>query len=66
MVQSGGLNNGELNDNCTGRNKRVMLMPAQVLHMIPDISDSSRTVHKFVQVVHVPAISRLVGRSTNF
>ena len=30
---------------------------------VPDISDSSRIVHKFVQVIHVPATGRLVGRS---
>ena len=30
---------------------------------VPDISDSSRTVLTFVQVVHAPATNRLVGRS---
>ena len=31
---------------------------------VPDVSDSSRTVYIFVQIVHVPASTgRLVGRS---
>ena len=42
--------------------KRFMLLPARDL-CIPDISDSSRTVHTIFQVVHIPATSRLVDRS---
>ena len=30
---------------------------------VPDISDSSRTVYIFVQVLHLPATGKLVGRS---
>ena len=34
------------------RNKRSMIVPARV---VPDISVTSRTVHTFAKVVHVPA-----------
>ena len=47
---------------CTVRNKRFLLVPARV-PCIPDISDSSHTLHIFVQVLHVLATGRLVCRS---
>ena len=43
------------------RNKRFVLVPA--VFYVPDVSDSRRTVHTFLKVVHVPATSRLVGRA---